>query len=450
MTVDKTTILDLGILASTASSSIYEKLCFATTNAGKDYLLQLMSNPLNDITKIEDRQKTIQFFIHQQSKLANNITNGTLMVLQRFYDTHLAEINKRNDAVLAFFYKLTNSTDYSLIKYSVLHFIPFIQTMQQLKELLQEATSQTLSILHQKLDTHLSNNDIKDVLNIKEPEKIGSKHILNLAWFFKNKFKHECLELIDIFCTIDAYQSLAKAQLAYNLTFPIFSTNEKPFIQANKVFHLLLSEPISINVEFGKQSNFLFLTGANMSGKSTFIKSIGVAVYLAHLGFGVPAKSLKLSLFDGIISNINITDDINAGESYFFNEVKRIKSTVEKIQEKGNWLILIDELFKGTNIQDAMRCSTAVVEGLAKINSSVFVLSTHLYEIAADLQRFKNLQFHYFETNLVNEELVFNYNLKPGISNDRFGYLILQKEGVLKLLASPTPSLTPSPLQDRE
>lgn len=434
MTVDNITILDLGIINSTQSNSIYHKLCFATTNAGKDYLLQLIANPLNSIAKIKDRQQAIQFFVDKKAKLPSNITNGTLMVLQRFYDTHLAEISKRNDAVLALMYKLTNSTDYSLVKYSVHHFIPFIQAMQQIQEMLKESDSDTLRILHQKLDLHLTNQDIPAIIAIKDPEKLTTKEILNIAWFFRNKFKYACLELIDIFCTIDAYQSLAKAHETYQLNFPQFTTNQTPFVKATKVFHLLLQEPISINFEFNKESNFLFLTGANMSGKSTFIKSIGVAIYLAHLGFGVPAQHLELSLFDGIISNINITDNINEGESYFFNEVKRIKTTVQKIQEKGNWLILIDELFKGTNIQDAMKCSTAVVDGLAKINNAVFILSTHLYEIAEDLQRHKNLQFHYFETNLINEELVFNYNLKQGISNDRFGYLILQKEGVLKLL----------------
>lgn len=436
MTVDNITILDLGITAPAGCQSIFEKLCFTTTNAGKDYLYELITNPLNDIAKIYDRQKTVQHLIEKQSQLPSQITNGTLLVLQRFYDTHITEMDRRNNALLAFMYKLSNNSDFSLLKYSVHHFIPFIQAMQQIEKMLQKTTSETLGFLQQKIQLHLANTEIRQILSVKEPEKLSPKEILNFAWFFKNKFKYACLELIDAFCTIDAYQSLAIAHETFNLSFPKFSTAEKPFVKAANVFHLLLQEPVSINFSFSKESNFLFLTGANMSGKSTFIKSIGVAVYLAHLGFGVPAKNLELSLFDGIISNINITDDINAGESYFFNEVKRIKTTIQKIQEKGNWLILIDELFKGTNIQDAMRCSTAVVDGLAAIDSSVFVLSTHLYEIAEDLQRHKNLQFHYFETTLINEELVFNYHLKPGISNDRFGYLILQKEGVLKLLAS--------------
>ena len=171
-----------------------------------------------------------------------------------------------------------------------------------------------------------------------------------------------------------------------------------------------------------------------MAGKSTFIKAVGISVYLAHLGMGVPAKTMELTLFDGLLSNINVMDNIIKGESYFYNEVKRIKNTIEKINDGKNWLILIDELFKGTNVEDAMKCSTAVIEGLRKIKPSLFILSTHLYEIGANLKQYSNIQFKYFETSIDDGELVFNYQLKEGISDDRLGYLILKREGVVDLL----------------
>jgi DNA mismatch repair ATPase MutS len=127
-------------------------------------------------------------------------------------------------------------------------------------------------------------------------------------------------------------------------------------------------------------------------------------------------------------------DNIIKGESYFYNEVKRIKNTIEKINDGKNWLILIDELFKGTNVEDAMKCSTAVIEGLRKIKPSLFILSTHLYEIGANLKQYSNIQFKYFETSVHDGELVFHYHLKEGISDDRLGYLILKREGVVDLL----------------
>ncbi|MGH5146311.1 MutS-related protein, partial [Klebsiella pneumoniae] len=183
--------------------------------------------------------------------------------------------------------------------------------------------------------------------------------------------------------------------------------------------------PVPYSIVLERNQNFLFLTGANMGGKSTFIKAVGVCAYLAHVGMSVPAAQMDLSLFDGLISNINLTDNISKGESYFFNEVHRIKKTIEK---------LIDELFKGTNQQDAVKCSITVIEGLRKMNNALFILSTHLYEIGHELQIHPNIQFKYFETALENDQLHFSYQLKDGISNDRLGYIIMRKEGVVDLL----------------
>jgi len=171
-----------------------------------------------------------------------------------------------------------------------------------------------------------------------------------------------------------------------------------------------------------------------MGGKSTFIKAVGVCVYLGHIGMGVPAASMRMSYFDGLLSNINVVDNIIKGESFFFNEVQRIKNTIEKINDGKNWLVLIDELFKGTNMKDAMKCSTVVIEGLLKIPHALFVLSTHLYEIGEGLQKYQNILFQYFETSVTDDKLIFSYHLKEGISQDRLGYLILKREGVVEML----------------
>ena len=96
--------------------------------------------------------------------------------------------------------------------------------------------------------------------------------------------------------------------------------------------------------------------------------------------------------------------------------------------------MLIDELFKGTNVQDAMKCSTTVIEGLRKMKNVLFILSTHLYEIGEELKPYSNISFRYFETTATDEQLQFSYQLKEGISNDRFGYLILKREKVVEML----------------
>ena len=205
-------------------------------------------------------------------------------------------------------------------------------------------------------------------------------------------------------------------------------------MQIRGLYHPLLEKAVSYDVSMNPDSNFIFLTGANMAGKSTFIKSVGLSVYLAHLGMGVPAQHMKTALFDGMLSNINVVDNLVKGESYFYNEVKRIRNTILQISDRKKWLVLIDEMFKGTNVLDAMKCSSTVIRGLLKIRSSLFILSTHLYEIGHELEDFSNISFKYFETRVNDGQLEFSFLLKEGISNDRLGYLILEREKVVELL----------------
>ncbi len=281
-------------------------------------------------------------------------------------------------------------------------------------------------LLNKPVIQKLINRDSKQPFTWSETIYFGNS--------IKEQFRSPTNELVGIFGRLDAWHSMAIAQKELKLTLPEFIETDQPLLEAKDLFHVLLPTPVPYDVALHKESNFIFLTGANMAGKSTFIKAVGDAVFLAHVGMGVPASHMKLSLFDGLLSNINVVDNIIKGESYFFNEVQRIKNTILKINDGRKWLVLIDELFKGTNVQDAMKCSLTVIKGLIKIKNSLFILSTHLYEIGEELKQHPNISFRYFETAVEEEQLSFSYQLKEGISNDRLGYLILKREKVVSLL----------------
>jgi DNA mismatch repair protein MutS len=434
MQADKTTLNDLSIFNSEEELSVFHHLNFTQTNEGREHLRMMLSKPLSDIPSIIDVQQTIQQLQQVAKQWPSTITNGTIMVLERFYDTPVNSYPSNPSAVSSFFYKLVSGPDYSITKYSVEHFISFIKGMQQVVDLLHEPSSKQLQVAVGRIALLLKKPMVQEALKKNKHPNLTPAEILQYGNFMRFKFKHEIYEMVSIYSKLDAYLSLAHASTKYGFSFPQFRESLHPFVEAKELYHLLLNIPVSYNTTLNKEENFLFLTGANMAGKSTFIKAVGVSVYLAHLGMGVPAKSMQLSLFDGLLSNIQVADNIIKGESYFFNEVQRIKSTIEKISDGKKWLILIDELFKGTNVQDAMKCSTTVIEGLHKMNNALFILSTHLYEIGESLKQYPNIQFRYFETSVADEQLVFSYHLKEGISNDRLGYLILKKEGVVKML----------------
>jgi len=434
MHVDKTTLEDLSIFHQQEEQSVFHYLNFTHTNGGREFLRTILSSPLDSIHAIQDVQHTIQHLLTVTSQWPVAITNGTIMVVEKYYETAVDVYPRNPNAVNSLYYKLISGPDYSITKYSVEHFISFVNGLQQVTQLLQSAQSKNLETWKVRVEMLLNKPMVEDMLQNENIKKLTPSEVLTYANFIRNHFKTSVFELVDIYSKLDAYLSVAIACKKYHFCFPELQETKQPFVTAKGLFHIQLDLPVSYDIDLNKEQNFLFLTGANMAGKSTFIKAIGVSVYLAHLGFGVPASSMQLSLFDGLLSNIQVSDNITKGESYFFNEVQRIKKTIEKISDSKNWLILIDELFKGTNVEDAMKCSTVVVEGLRKMKNAIFVLSTHLYEIGEDLKQYNNIQFRYFETNIVDDQLVFSYQLKQGISNDRLGYFILRKEGVVKML----------------
>lgn len=434
MQVDKITLSDLSIFHSEEEQSVFHHLNTTQTNGGREYLRQLLGNPLNSVNNILDTQQTIRQLMEVAEQWPVIVTNGTIMMIEKYYESQINSFSQQPNIFDSIIYKFFNKYDFELIRYSVQHAIDFAKGLQQIVDLLHEKKlSSQLATLTSRMSMLLSKPMIQNLI-LEEKNGLSPLAVLNYGGFIRNHYKNAAFELIDIYSKLDAYLSLAVACKKYSFCFPEIKESKEPYIKATGLHHLLLEIPVSYDIELSVDRNFLFLTGANMAGKSTFIKAIGISVYLAHLGMGIPAKEMQLSYFDGLLSNIQVVDNIVKGESFFFNEVQRIKNTIEKISDGKNWLILIDELFKGTNQQDAIKCSITVIEGLRKMKNALFVLSTHLYEIGDDLKKYSNIQFHYFETSVKDDQLLFSYQLKEGISNDRLGYLILRKEGVVELL----------------
>ncbi|MDP4283350.1 MAG: DNA mismatch repair protein MutS [Bacteroidota bacterium] len=435
METDKTTLNDLSVFSHEEEFSVFSKLNLTRTVGGREKLRLIFSKSLNDIHAIREVQKTLQLILAKESQWPLSISNGSIMMIHKFYETSIDQLPAHPSVSSAHYYKLFHAPDYSLVKYSTGHVFDFINGIQKIITVfLNDDAPENLKKFLNKAKTIIKKQQLDIIFQKEKSNDLTITEMLTLAYFIRYHYKQNLFELIEIYFHLDAWYGMAKAVQEFQLTFPVFTTSEEPVLKAEKLYHILLNNPVAYDVELNEKNNFIFLTGANMAGKSTFIKAVGSSVFLAHIGMGVPAKSMELTLFDGLLSNINVVDNVVKGESYFYNEVQRIKNTILKITDGRKWLILIDELFKGTNVQDAMKCSTVVIEGLIKIKRSLFILSTHLYEIGDDLKKYPKIDFKYFETNVTDEKLSFTYQLKDGISNDRLGYLILKREKVIELL----------------
>lgn len=437
MEIDQTTLQDLSIFNADEANAVFELFSGCLTINGRDQLRKNLQTPLSELDAILGVQNTLKKLIPHTHNWPAQISNGTIKVVERFYESSIDPLPATVSSWNAYTYKLLHGPDYSLIKYTMVHCFDFIKGMQWFVEnLSSEKPSAPLVKWLKQADAYLQQDAFGVILKKTKSTELLAHEMLQLGMFIRHRFKHQMAGLLQLHAQLDAWYGMATAIQKNQLIFPDFKESLAPHFIMEGLYHPLLANPVSYDIQLNHQKNFLFLTGANMAGKSTFIKSVGIAVFLAHAGMGVPAVKMELSLFDGILSNINVQDNLAKGESYFFNEVQRIKATISKINDGRKWLILIDELFKGTNVQDAMKCSSLVIEGLMKIRNSLFILSTHLYEIGEDLKVHPNIQFSYFETAVDGDQLVFPYQLKAGISDDRFGYLILKKEGVVHLLNS--------------
>ncbi len=435
MEIDKTTLTDLSIFNSEEEFSVFDKLNMTRTTGGRERLKKYFMASLPNIGAIRNVQNTLKLIISNELEWPVQISNGSIMMIHKFYESGVDSPPANPTLASAHYYKLFHPADFSLIKYSVGHAFNFIKGMQQLVFIfLDEDTPENLKVILTKAKALLNKPALEIIHKKENSNDLVITELLSLAHYLVYHYKQQLFQLIELYFHLDAWYGMALSVKKYNLTFPDFNHSEEPVLKAEKLYHILLENPIAYDVELNRDNSFIFLTGANMAGKSTFIKAVGTSVFLAHIGMGVPAFSMELSLFEGLLSNINVQDNIVKGESFFYNEVQRIKNTILKISDGRKWLILIDELFKGTNVQDAMKCSTVVVEGLIKIKYSLFILSTHLYEIGDDLKKYANIDFKYFETSVRNGHLHFSYQLKDGISNDRLGYLILEREKVIELL----------------
>jgi putative mismatch repair-like protein len=172
-----------------------------------------------------------------------------------------------------------------------------------------------------------------------------------------------------------------------------------------------------------------------MAGKSTFMKTFSIAIFLAHVGFPVPAEAMEFSVRNGMFTTINLPDNLSMGYSHFYAEVLRLKKVVMQLQQTKNLVIVFDELFRGTNVKDAYDATLAVTEAFAGVPDCLFLISTHIIEVGLVLkERCKNIRFVYLPTKMEGSKPVYTYRLAEGITNDRHGMIIINNERIIDII----------------
>jgi len=432
--LDDTTLMDLSIFDAREGNSIFSRFNSTRTQGGERYLQHYFTNPFSDLKTIRAVQSLIATLALRVDCWPTEIGNGTVFIMEKFLKYRFTHFNASMHFLDRLTYRVIERDDYSMLTFSTKVFGDFFRGIRKVHSIVRAVSLPVqYRYIQEKMDSLLAIEAITTLANTEANHAFSSKEIFYYC-FHLLRLRSDIHNLMDIYYRLEAWFSMAKGVNNYGLTFPEFVEREEPYLDVKGLYHLMVEGPKSCDVLLDQKQRLMFLTGSNMAGKSTLIKAIGLSIYLSHLGMGVPAAAMKLSTFEGLSTNIQIADDVTKGQSYFFKEVLRVKETIGKIKSGKKWMILVDELFKGTNIIDAMQCSIDVIDGFSKVRNALFVISTHLYEIAASLRHVESVTFKHMETVVEGDKFRFTYQMIDGISNERIGHRIMKQEGVIEML----------------
>lgn len=251
--------------------------------------------------------------------------------------------------------------------------------------------------------------------------------LLEPIGFYKtlHELKKERETLLSVFETLGKVDFLRSIAILHgeelNSCIPDFETNEEgSLLEVSEVRHPLIDNCVSNSLKFSDM-NFLIL-GSNMSGKTTFMRTIGVNVLLAQTLNLCFARRFVLSPMK-IYTSIAIADNLQEGKSYYLSEVLRMKEILEKTSQSNN-LILLDELFKGTNTPERLAGAKSVLSYLTQNKRNRIIVATHDFELIHLLaEKYKQV---YFEETIENRQLLFDYKLKKEMTSAHNAINILE------------------------
>ncbi|TPG33886.1 MutS-related protein [Flavobacterium pectinovorum] len=254
-------------------------------------------------------------------------------------------------------------------------------------------------------------------------------HVLRALLKWKDNYSTELEKWIAIIGEFEALNSLAN--LAYNnpdFVFPEINSEFK--IGFSDLSHPLLNPTTRVgnDTHFYPES-FVILTGSNMSGKSTFLRSLGINMVLGGIGSVVCASKANIHPLPVLVS-MRLSDSLADSESYFFAEIKRLKQIMDALEEQPAF-VLLDEILRGTNSDDKRNGTIEVVKKIIA-KKAIGAIATHDIEVCLTTNEYPNILTNQcFEVQIQNNELHFDYKLRNGICKNKSATFLMQKMGVI-------------------
>jgi DNA mismatch repair ATPase MutS len=466
--------------------SVFHLLNRTTTSHGREQLAFFLQNPISKKADIEDIQQAIRILVQKSEKRQMITASGLLygekeenlnsvtswlntpnQVIQRKWVLLLRWILPVYNLWATYFYLSTGISLPFVIALALTWllltvFSKYVSEQHRLISKKQETLDQYTAILHEFGNTdansssrlqELVNTSIEARQSIAKLSKLANAfdRRLNLVvniflnslflydiqvifalenWKLKNKDRFQrwinCVGMIEYLNSV--------ATFAFNnpgYAYPSVG-NEKIFIDAIQMAHPLIPEKERIANDFsiGKNEKFNVITGSNMSGKTTFLRTVGVNLLLAQCGAPVCAKVFSFAPMN-LLSAIRISDSLQEHTSYFMAELKRLHQIVQQLQNGVPALVLVDEILRGTNSDDKTQGSEQFIRKLLQYECLV-LFATHDLNLSRLENEFPSLVSNFcFESTIQEGELYFDYKLRKGIAKNKNASFLMRKMEII-------------------
>ncbi|SEW14814.1 MutS-related protein [Chitinophaga arvensicola] len=432
---DKQTLDDLNIFGKPGKASIFSIYNNTSTSGGAALLEKMFLYPLYDAAAINNRSATIQYFSALNRPFpirTEHLSSAEIYMGMTDPRTRLTMDN--NNLERKFNQLIAADGDYKSISKGI---AAILDICNDLFRFLKEIGSDSYYHAEAEMIAELLNNEALHEAMQDTSGKMPYERAVQLDGLFRFQIRERITDILGHIYRLDVYMSVAKVATQNRFVFPVALPKNDHTVHLQQVYHPLVKNAKANNIQITPEQNIIFLTGANMAGKSTFMKSLGIALYVAHLGFPVAAEKMEFAVRDGIYTTINLPDDLSSGNSHFYAEVLRVKKVAKELSAEKNIFVIFDELFRGTNVKDAYEGTIAITEAFAEKKNCMFVISTHIIEAGDVLkERCANINFVYLPTIMEGNTPKYTYQLAAGITADRHGMIIINNERILEIIRS--------------
>lgn len=433
-TIDRQSLDELNIMGKFRQGSVYFLFNQVKTSGGEQLLDQLFRQPLTDENKINERTAIFLFF--QEACLPFPFDPPQVTLMREYVDAANEQGQLTTYGSILIKKALSSLARDERYKTLIQGLQATIMTLKKCYGFVVE-----LSMLAgpykeraHSIKQMLSSSPIAKLIETDIYKSMSVKAIAEYDYLLRNKLNAAIRTVLEFIAEVDVYLAVGNVAKAQGFMYAKALPKRANTLKAIDLKHPCIEKAIGNSIEMREQSNVIFLTGANMAGKSTWMKSIGISLYLAHIGFPVAAQSMEFSIREGIYSSINVADNIALGYSHFYAEVVRVKCAAEATSTGQHLLLMFDELFKGTNVKDAYDGTLAVTEAFSEYVNCLFIVSTHIIEVGEALKGRDNIQFSYMPTVMQGNVPKYTYRLENGITEDRQGMMIIRNERILELI----------------